>query len=218
MFQNFEARAQTTKGRKIPPRVFPAQQRAQDFRQPTAESSHTVPIQQSDSWSQGLSSWSPPAVQQHSWTPQSSSVQWPYDSGHVQAQWQNTDGWPTQSVAEPSLSSTDWTAAQWQGENWANQSGSPGAAKTRRETAKRAADRGDRNVHKTATYNAQRHLFTALQVHGKHSWETMQAYKKWHAYKTKELMWDAGDPESLDDDYYRYLAFFDMAAIVCGRA
>ena len=46
----------------------------------------------------------------------------------------------------------------------------------------------------------------------------MEAYKKWHAYKTKELMWDAGDPESLDDDYYRYLAFFDMAAIVCGRA
>ena len=213
--------AQANQGRKIPPRVVaPQHQRSdtQNFWQPTTDGSHTVPIQQSDSWRQGPSSWSPAADQQHvqhSWTPQSSSSQWPDDSGHVQAQWQNTDGWRTQSLAEPSLSSTGWTAANWQGENWGNQSVSSGAAARRRAQTTRAEDRGDRNIYKTAVYNAQKHLFNALENHGKRSWEAMEAHQKLHSYKTKELMWEA---ESNDEEYYRYLAFFDMAEIVFGRA
>ena len=43
----------------------------------------------------------------------------------------------------------------------------------------------------------------------------MKAHQKWHSYKTKELMWDA---DSTDEEYYGYLAFFDMAEIVFGRA
>ena len=208
--------AQANQGLKIPPRVVAP---TQNFWQPTTDGSHTVPIQQSDSWRQGPSSWSPAADQQHvqhSWTPQSSSSQWPEDSGHVQAmQWPNTDGWRTQSLAESSSSSTGWIAANWQGENRGNQSGSSGAAAARRAQTKKAEDRGDRNLYKSAVYNAQKHLFNALENHGKHSWEAMEAHQKWHSYKTKELMWDA---ESHDEDYYRYIAFFDMAEIVFGRA
>ena len=204
--------AQANQGLKIPPRVVAP---TQNFWQPTTDGSHTVPIQQSDSWRPGPSSWSPAPAQEHSWTPQSSSSQWSDESGHVQAQWQNTDGWRTQSLAEPSLSSTGWTTANWQGENWGNQSGSTGAAAIRRAQTKKAEDRGVRNIYKTAVYNAQKHLFIALENHGKNSWEAMKAHQKWHSYKTKELMWDA---ESNDEDYYGYLAFFDMAEIVFGRA
>ena len=172
--------AQANQGLKIPPRVVAP---TQNFWQPTTDGSHTVPIQQSDSWRQGPSSWSPAPAQEHSWTPQSSSSQWSDESGHVQAQWQNTDGWRTQSLAESSSSSTGWIAANWQGENWGNQSGSSGVAAKRREQKVQAVERGERNPHTDPVYNAQRHLITAFEVHGKDSWQAMDAHKKYLNYK-----------------------------------
>ena len=214
--------AQANQGRKIPPRVVaPQHQRSdtQNFWQPTTDGSHTVPIQQSDSWRQGPSSRSPAADQQHvqhSWTPQSSSSEWPDDSGHVQAmQWPNTDGWRTQSLAESSSSSTGWIAANWQGENLGNQSGSSGVGARRREQKAKAVERGERNPHTDPVYNAQRHLINAFAVHGEDSWQAMDAHNKYLHYKTLELMHNA---ESNDEDYYRYMAFLDMAEIVVRRA